>query len=466
MSLFNKPLQIAMRTDASFEIGAGHVMRCLTLADNLKQHDAVIRFICQRLPGDLVEHIIKRGYEVTTTLQSKVDWLIVDHYGLDKQWENKMRTFAKRIMVVDDLANREHDCDLLLDQTLGRKPADYDGLVPKDCHLLLGTDYAIIAAPFAKIRSASLQRRTENDRIKHILVSLGGTDPHNVTQFVCASLRQLNTTPPVKILLGKQVEQASLAAMMADADVAIGAGGATSWERCCVGLPTIMIATASNQLNNAAQLSQAGAVDYLGEHNKIDVQRLIDAVRHLIKSPLHLKKMSAAAAAICDGYGIRRVVLELLPQFAKDGSIVRLRRTNINDAEIMLTWQQDVSTRQFARNPKPPTRSEHFAWLEKRLSNPGCIFNIILYRNHPVGVLRLDKIANTVKAYEISILTSPDYRRLGLAGAALRLIRTMFPKFELRATVLPDNYSSHNLFRNEGYRFSNGVYVNNIYEMP
>ena len=175
--------------------------------------------------------------------------------------------------------------------------------------------------------------------------------------------------------------------------------------------------------------------------------------------------MSAAAAAICDGYGIRRVVLELLPQFAKDGSIVRLRRANINDAEIMLTWQQDVSTRQFARNPKPPTRSEHFGWLEKRLSNPGCIFNIILYRNHPVGVLRLDKIANTVKAYEISILTSPDYRRLGLAGAALRLIRTMFPEFELRATVLPDNHSSHNLFRNEGYRFSNGVYVNNICEM-
>lgn len=462
----NKSLTVAIRADSSFKIGAGHLLRCLTLADNLKPHGVKIHFLCLRLPGDFVELAIDKGYCVISKndLDFKVDWLVVDHYGLDKQWESEMRTYARRIVVIDDLADREHDCDILLDQTLDRKAQDYEKLVPKTCRLLLGSEYAVLAAQFSKLRPLSLQRRLGKYHVENILVSMGGTDPYNVSEFVINSLQQLKVTNSLSITLGKHVNQSSLANMMMAADLAIGAGGVTSWERCCLGLPTIMITTADNQFNNAYQLDQSSAIKYLGNYDKVTSELLNESVHSLMKDSKLLEQMSIKAATICDGYGVRRVVLELLPQFANDGSIVRLRQADMNDGELMLTWQQDPSTRQYARNPRLLRRSEHFTWLKKRLDSADCIFNIILYQNNPAGVLRLDKIDNTEHAYEISILTAPKFRRLGLAGAALRLIRTMFPDLELRAEVLSDNKFSHALFLNEGYQLLNGVYVHKMCE--
>jgi len=464
MSLSNKSLQIAIRVDSSHEIGSGHVMRCLTLADSLKPHVENICFVCQRLSGDLVEFIIKKGYDVETNLASKVDWLIVDHYDLDKKWETEMRSFTDRIMVIDDLANRQHDCDLLLDQTHGRTVDDYKELVPKNCRLLLGTDYALIASQFGKLRTSSLQRRKKNYHLKNILISMGGFDPNHVMEFVLNAIQQLKIDKSINIMLGKHVDQSTFANMMLSADLAIAAGGTTSWERCCLGVPTVMITIADNQLNNANKLNQIGAVNYLGHYNQITSEKINQSVRKFIINPLELKNMSDIAATICDGHGARRIILEFFPELANDGSLVRFRRVDIKDAKIMFAWQQDPSTRRYARNPNPPLLSEHMVWLKKRLSDPDCIFNIILYRNQPAGILRLDKITNESNAYEISIVTAPNYRRLGLAGSALKLARKMFPHFEFRAQVLPENNSSHHLFRKEGYELSDGIYIHKTKE--
>lgn len=513
----NKKLAI-IRVDSSFNIGTGHVMRCLTLAESLRQRDVEVQFICRQHPGNLVDLLQEKDFQVhllslpsNNKLQyedeylawlavsqeqdaeetlaileklPKVDWLVVDHYALDKTWEQLLRSRVSKILVIDDLANRQHDCDLLLDQTFMRKKENYKKWVASNCRLLLGSDYTIIPLQFACARSVALQRREIKHPLKNILVSMGGSDPSNSTQFVINSIVESNLDLNVDVVLGpcalhrdsvKQfVENNSLSTihiydnvanfseMMATADLAIGAAGTTAWERCCLGLPTIMIATAENQLTIAKELSHVGAVKYLGTEKQVTEEQLLAAIEELINNPTAYKTMSDIAATICDGYGVRRVLAELLPELANDGAKVRLRPACMEDAALMLQWQQHPSTRKYARNPNPPTQAEHYQWLQKRLNNPSCIFNIVLYGEKPAGIVRIDRVDDLENTFEVSILTSSDYRRLGLAAAGLKLIRLMFPDVALHAEVLFENNSSHALFVNAGYQLKNGMYISKL----
>lgn len=494
---------IVIRVDASFAIGTGHVMRCLVLAKAFRCHGADVYFICRQQKGDMLAYLQKNGYQThiidtgqedyksdaqeTITFIKKlgrVDYLIVDHYNLDNCWEELVNPFVFKIMVIDDLANRAHHCDLLLDQTFGREPQEYQKWVPDGCHLLLGSRYAILKEQFAEVRLGTLQQRRFNHSLKKILVSMGGVDAKNVTQWVIHSIQESNLNVELDVILGARALHRdavktylalnsstkinlfenvnNLAEMMVEADLAIGAGGTTSWERCCLGLPTLMITTAENQNLVASQLSHVGAIEYLGCADSVETSKLIVSIKNLLNKPHLLKEMSDSAATICDGYGTNRIMAECYPQFANDGTAVRLYPATMSDAETVLNWQSDPSTRQYARIPRVPTREEHFRWFGHRLKNPGCILNMILYNKCPVGVLRLDRIHDVNHVYEVSILISPDYRRLGIASAALKLARCMFPTWELHAEILSENKASHELFLTAGYKLLNGIYVNKV----
>ncbi len=517
--IHNSKLLIVIRVDSSFEMGVGHLMRCLTLAENFSQHSVDIHFICRQHPGHLIELLQQKNYQVHTLVSSstdnqaahkdfrnqyddwlnvswqedarqtravlheisKVDWLIVDHYALNKSWEQKIRPYVSKIMVLDDLANREHDCDVLLDQTFARERKDYENLVSNDCHLLLGSDYGLIPTQFLRARKTALKRRELNAEVKNILVSMGGSDPNNVTQFVVDSIQQSNLDMRVDIVFGSRaLHRDSVKAcvdaghssnikihdnvtnfpeMMLDADLAIGAGGTTSWERCCLGLPTLMITTAENQIKIANELDRVGAVKYIGKAGQVGGSELVSSLQNFIDQPALLKKMSNIAANICDGYGAARVVMEFFPHYTNDGRMVRLRPANMNDAEIMLKWQLHPLTRKYARNPKPPIREEHTNWLSKRINSSDCIFNIILFEEVPVGVLRFDRISKKCNVFEISILVSPEHRQKGIAYSALKLGRKMFPNLEFCAAVHPENKASHDLFSASGYFYSGNTYV-------
>ena len=254
------------------------------------------------------------------------DLLIVDHYALDVRWERALAPYYRHLMVIDDLADRSHDCDLLLDQTFGREVTDYRAFVPDDCHLLCGAQYALLRPEFVTMRPYSLQRRAQ-PVLRELLVSMGGVDQNNVTRQILQALdasplpadcritvvmgatapwlddvrnQALSLSRPVRVLVGVS----DMAQLMADSDLAIGAAGATSWERCCLGVPTLMLILAENQRKIAEGLHRAKAAQLI----EISVLKSRPLILSECIAPQALGAMSIAAAAITDGLGATKVI--------------------------------------------------------------------------------------------------------------------------------------------------------------
>lgn len=349
---------IAFRVDASFEIGTGHVMRCLTLADALRERDAKCTFVCRPHAGHLLELIEQRGHqaialhkpEIFLQMQSnndpahaawlatswlddaaqtraaltgqQLDWLVVDHYALDRRWESLFRGQARRIMVVDDLADRPHDCDLILDQTYGRPESDYAPLVPDNCQLLCGSQYALLRPDFAVLREYSLRRRTK-PVLRELLITMGGVDKDNATGQVLKALQNcaLPENIRVTVVMGQSapwlqevkelaailpwstrvlVGVSDMAQLMADSDLAIGAAGTTSWERCCLGLPSVVLLTAENQRFIFSNLTKNEVVESI---DLIDLNFNLKSVINYISSESGLMRYSQISKRVCNGLG-------------------------------------------------------------------------------------------------------------------------------------------------------------------
>jgi UDP-2,4-diacetamido-2,4,6-trideoxy-beta-L-altropyranose hydrolase len=262
----------------------------------------------------------------------KPDWLIVDHYALDARWELALKPRYRKLMVIDDLADRPHLCDLLLDQTFGRNAEDYRAWVPASSRLLCGSQYALLRPEFAALRDYSLQRRS-NPQLRQLLITMGGVDKDNATGQVLEALRccllptqckitvVMGTTAPWLAEVSRQAQNMpwpttvtsgvnDMAQLMSDSDLAIGAAGSTSWERCCLGLPTIMLILADNQRNVAQGLERVGAVQLLKDPLEIP-DCLPVLLNGLVSSPFLLAEMSEAAASIADGRGVVAAISNL-----------------------------------------------------------------------------------------------------------------------------------------------------------
>jgi len=338
-------MNIVFRTDASINIGTGHVMRCLTLADELRLKCTDINFICREEPGNMISYIGNRGYKVhqfpgeidietdgrlTKEILSKYeinpDGLIIDHYDIDISWEYPLRKYAKRLMVIDDLANRKHDCGLLLDQNYSNNENCYNGLVPENCIQLLGPEYAILRPQFQRARGNAKKR---DGGVNRILLFMGGVDSKDITSKALRAIHMLdrsdivvdvvigNLNPyhdEIKILTSKipntschhNVE--NMAELMASADLCIGACGITTWERCCVGLPAITIILAENQKNISESLEKEGVLINLGWYHNVTEKNIKEAVEGLIDNPQKLVSMSDKSRRLVDGKGVGRVI--------------------------------------------------------------------------------------------------------------------------------------------------------------
>jgi UDP-2,4-diacetamido-2,4,6-trideoxy-beta-L-altropyranose hydrolase len=358
-------MRIAFRTDASVQIGTGHVMRCLTLADALRQRGAKSTFVCRLHEGHLLELIQQRGHSAIAlgpvddaftapadpshakwlgtqwTIDAEqtkealgdqvVDWLVVDHYALDRLWEQTLRPFCQNLMAIDDLADRAHDCDLLLDQNLGRMPQDYGGLLSPKTAAFIGPRYALLRPEFAQLRSQSLSRRTQ-PRLQHLLITMGGVDKDNATGQVLQALADCRLPADLRItvVMGPHApcltdvqEQAQrmprptrvlvgvsdMAQLMVDSDLCIGAAGSTSWERCCLGLPTLMVVLAANQQDAAIALSEVGAAKCisLDKHFATNLKRLVENM-----DASNMKQLSVQSADICNGHGAEFLATQVM----------------------------------------------------------------------------------------------------------------------------------------------------------
>lgn len=328
------------RCDASPKIGGGHVTRCLALAETLEAAGWKIVFAVRpqtiaTVPSlaayriiDLQGGAATEAAEIEAALAQRVDWLIVDHNGRGIEFESSCRTWAKRIFAISDFANRKHDCDLLLDQTIGRdQPADrglHDPLVPAHCQLILGADYALVRSQFTNLRDKAEKKRSHPERAHRLLMSFGATDPWGLTETMLKAVLKENhslavdvvagTSPsPELAMLAKSDGRVTLhhavkdmASLMLAADLSSGLAGTSAYERCTVGLPSMLFVPSNHYREISARLEAAGVVELADEEN-FDAGEAARRLLALAANPEHLSSMSNAAFAFCDGNGAGRI---------------------------------------------------------------------------------------------------------------------------------------------------------------
>lgn len=337
------------------QIGSGHLARCLNLAEKLREKNLNVLFVCCELPGNNIELIKERKFQIyslpyrgessidvswQTDAQwvqvllkkmNPIDYLIVDHYGLDRNWENSVRCLTKKIIVIDDLADREHDCDLLIDQNFyPDQEIRYKNLLPKFCVTLLGPEYALLSNDF-RYRREKLRPRERNPN--RILISFGGSDVTNETSNAIKACMQFkNVNMMIDVVVGSSNPHRELlrelcaasfnmnylfrvnniAELMEKADFSIGACGVMNWERCCLALPSLVITTASNQVEIAKHLASYGAIKYVGNTGHVVVDQLFHEMNVFLNDPQELRLMSQLAGKLVDGYGCHRVVEKII----------------------------------------------------------------------------------------------------------------------------------------------------------
>lgn len=345
---------VLIRADATPEIGSGHVMRCAALGMRMMARGALVHFVCVDIQGQLASWLRDSGFGLTVLSAAGIaDWradlaatsgvacqvghadlLIVDHYGLERRWESGMRPYARRIMVIDDLADRDHDCDLLLDQNLHDDAAGrYKRRAPQAALQFLGPQYALLRTEF----DGHALDRARDGTVKRLLVFFGGTDLGNQSIKVLDALRALGSCAPEStIVLGpahpcrdaihksadnlpnvhvlNATDQMSI--LMAQADLAIGTCGVAAWERCAVGLPCLVVVTADNQREDAEILHRLGAVEYLGDADEVSEKKWESALRRAMGDPQRMRSMALAATEVMAG---RRTALAELEGTLFDG---------------------------------------------------------------------------------------------------------------------------------------------------
>lgn len=349
-------MRCVFRVDASVKMGIGHLTRCLTLAEALRERGVQIRFICREHRGNLISLLQQKDVPVTVLSEPKqisethnenyavwlgvtqsedadetigalngeqVDWLVVDNYGIDVEWEHRLRPHTKNLMVIDDLANRHHDCDVLLDQNYSIDDEQrYAGLIPTACNLLIGPKYALLRPEYLAFRKL---RRVRDGSVKRVLVFFGGSDPQNMTGMALDALSHpdlrhlevdvvIGANNPHRMNIEQQIinrplinlypHRPHLADLMMKADLALGAGGTTTSERLCMGVPSLVIGIAKNQIPSCNSLHSQGLINYLGYMTEVDMDRVTKEIIRMIASPKLLVEASLAGQALVDGSGI------------------------------------------------------------------------------------------------------------------------------------------------------------------
>ncbi|MDP9087167.1 MAG: UDP-2,4-diacetamido-2,4,6-trideoxy-beta-L-altropyranose hydrolase [Pseudomonadota bacterium] len=513
---------VTFRVDASLEIGSGHLVRCLTLADALLMRGAHCRFVCRQIPESLKAMIVGGGHELIpldaalrhheetdpqrhrwlsvsqtedarqtiAALQGKQsDWLIVDHYALDAVWEAILRSSATRILAIDDLADRQHDCDALLDQNL-YLDADtrYAGKLPNSCSLLLGPRFALLREEFSRART---QVKPRSGPVERILVFYGGVDATNCTGFAIEALSIAAIRGAfVDVVIGADhpkrkeiaaackgvgfalhVQTQRMAELMSAADLGMGAGGSATWERCCVGLPTVATAVAKNQEALVRGCALSGGIyaidlDGAGPHD------LALHVSSVVANPLLRESISRKGMEIVDGGGTRRVMRSM-------GIFqVAVRQATNADSRNLFEWRNHPAVRQSSRSTAPLEWAVHSQWLGSVLADPTKELLIGEKSGRPVGVVRFDVAgeAAEVSIYTVFESTQPDERssNTGIAGpegagaellaAAERWLSRNRPAVRcINAEVLKENRPSHRLFNHAGYLRQSVMYTKRVW---
>lgn len=490
-----------IRVDGSASIGGGHLSRCLTLANELTAQGHAVHFFTAGEEGYVRPRVEIAGYNLTilncamrppvkdgeepfndelvaqdaaaslAAIASQAQLhggevaLVVDHYGLDHRWERQLRSVAHSIIVLDDLANRPHSCDILVDAA-PRSAGDYRSLVDPSTRLLLGPAYALLRGEFREHTRAIVPRHG----IGRALVSFGATDPGGHAHRAVAALRgalgaelfidctTARGSPQLEALqalaardpnLAIHIDASNMAELMAKADIAIGAGGVTGWERAALGLPSIMLVLAENQRPTARAIAEGGAGLILeSDANEAEIGSLAKLVH---AQPALLTCMSKAGPALCDGRGAIRVARAIAPP-----SIV-CRPAVEADSQWIWSWRNSPGVRETALDQNEIPWQRHEAWFIRQLNDRLGALLVAEEAGNARAVLRYDTADGQADEAAVSIYLDPDLRGRGIGPAVLaageRWLRANRPcVVRLLATVKHDNAPSRRLFEGADYR--------------
>lgn len=335
--------------DAGPAVGGGHVMRCLTLARALADRGAECAFVKSRAAAPILRRF---GWPTQTPLaitdaedlqdllayasdfadRFEADVVVIDHYRAGAAEETRLQAMRRKIVAIDDLADRRHACDLLLDAGYGRRREHYDGLIRATCDARLGPSYALVRPEFASARQRALSRRAKHGPAARALVALGMTDVGGVTERVVRALATALGDVRLDVAIGSEaaslpglrklaagerrirllVDDADMATLTADADIAIGAGGSSVWERAVVGLPSATVILAENQRVMIEHMADAGFTRGLDAAAPDFEARLIEAWTRLVDDAALRWRLTQRSADLCDGAGAGRVAEAVL----------------------------------------------------------------------------------------------------------------------------------------------------------
>jgi UDP-2,4-diacetamido-2,4,6-trideoxy-beta-L-altropyranose hydrolase len=492
-------MRVLIRSDASPTIGSGHIARLLPLARTLRKQGSHVAFACRLLPGHRLDALAGEGFEtfalpdrypdedpqqaIESMLpwqadidalaqaledQPSFDWIIVDHYGLDHRWQSAARRWAPRIAVVDDLATRTYDADLLLNQNLSGTPEAYASLLPRDCQTLLGPRFAMLRDEFS---CAAIGIKPQ---AKRVLVNFGGFDAAMQTHHAMLAMADFHELE-VDFVAGAdnpawEQMQALVAdrpnwrlhsfvsdfyRLMTEADLFVGAGGGTSWERAVLGLPTICIAVSNNQQANGDVMAAAGAHVYLGPREQVSVEQLRQAVGFVTDNQGLRQSLAEHSRRLVDGRGAQRVAAALA------GAVLQIRPATLGDSTLLFEGRNAEAVRRWSLETGVIDRQAHQNWLTASLSNDQRLLLIAEADDGPVGVLRYDR--RGVEA-EVSIYLFEDRFGLGWGRALLArgeaFVTRHWPQLTaITAQVLPSNQPSLKVFREAGFTQSACVFT-------
>lgn len=492
-------MRVLIRADASPTIGSGHVARCLTLARVLRAQGSHVAFACRRLPGHRLDALNAEGFETFAlpdhypaedpqqAIESMLpwqadidalalrleghagfDWIIADHYGLDHHWQTAARRWAPRIAAVDDLATRCYSVDLLLNQNLSGLTADYAPLLPEGCRLLLGPCYAMLREEF---NCPAIEIKP---RARRVLVNFGGFDAAMQTHHAMLALADF-TELEVDFVAGAEnpawAQMQALAETrphwrlhsfvsdfhrrMTEADLFIGAGGGTSWERAALGLPTLCIAVSNNQQANGEVMAAAGAHVFMGACEQVGVEQLRNAIGFVVDNYYLRQSLAERSRQMVDGRGALRVAAALA------GAVLKLRMVTQDDAQLLFDGRNAEAVRCWSLDRGVIEWPQHLNWLKASLRNPQRLLLIAEADDGPVGVLRYD-----VRGFEAEVSIYLLEGRFGLGwGRALlaggdAFVSAHWPQLRaITAQVLPSNRPSLNVFRDAGFTQSDCVFT-------
>ncbi len=494
-------MRIAFRVDASVEMGTGHMRRCISLATAILSNGGTVAFVTTEraiaavpptfehftlpptgalrdtAPGDpphsawLAKGVSDDAADTVAALADwKPDWVITDHYGIDARWHDAVRgALSCNMAAIDDLADRPHGVDLLIDHNWHRDHrSKYEHLLPNHCPILGGPAYAMLGQAYA-----AAPRYLFSPEVRSIGVFLGGTDHLDQTSAVLDCIKAAGFSGAIEIAttssnpnlsklqarvradenLSLLEDAPDLAAFFARHDLQVGAGGGATWERFCIGAPSLLISFALNHDSVLLPLAEQNVAVVLPFGWSID--DLETAISQLIEDADRRQSLSVRCRELVDGQGGGRIVTALQREPALQ---INIRAATMDDAQIMFDWRNHPLVRSVSRDTDEIAFEDHEQWLAASMTrNDRTILLGETRAGAPIGVVRFDQLAQG--EFEVSIYIDPARAGQGIGGRLLDLAERHFAQIfdspiDILAVTMPGNTASERLFIKGGYRSS------------